>query len=87
MITDLVCYITVGEAAEGAEGYSELESEFEQAFQSLADGFFSDAAYNITEAFRFASGNPLCILIVSCLLIVLAFHLAPSIFNIFSGRR
>lgn len=86
MITDLACYIAVGEAVDGAEKFEELEDAFNQSFQSLADGFFSDAAYNITEAFRFASSNPLCILIVSCILVVLAFHLVPMIFHIFSGR-
>ena len=86
MITDLTCYISVGEAAEGAEKFEELEDAFIQSFQSLADGFFSNAAYNISEAFRFASENPLCILIVSCILAVLAFHLVPMIFHIFIRR-
>lgn len=86
MITDLAFYITVGEAVEGAEGYSDLESAFEQSFQSLADGFFFNVAYNIIEAFRFASENPLCLLIVSCLAVVVGFHLIPSILSALRGR-
>lgn len=85
-ITDMACYITVGQAAEDMQDYAELERAFEQSFQDLADGFFSGAADNIIEAIRSAADNPLCIVLVSCILVVLAFHLVPSIFHIFSGR-
>lgn len=85
-VADMVCYITVGQAAEDMRDYAELESAFEQSFDDLADGFFSGVADNIIEAIRSASDNPLCIVLVSCILVVLAFHLVPSIFRIFGGR-
>ena len=85
-ITDIACYITVGQAAEDSQNYAELERAFEQSFRDLADGFFSGVADNICSAIRSAADNPLCIVIVSCILVVLAFHLVPMLFHIFSGR-
>lgn len=84
-ITDLVSYATVGEAAEDPEKFEALEISFEQSFRDLADGFFSGVTQNISEVLDFAAGNPLCIVLVSCLLVVIAFHLIPTVFNIF-GR-
>ena len=86
-ITDIACYISVGQAAENSQDFTDLERAFNQSFKDLADGFFSGVTNNITSAFRAASDNPLCIVIVSCILVVLAFHLVPMIFRIFSGRR
>lgn len=85
-ITDIVSYITVGQAAENAQDFSELERAFDQSFKDLADGFFSGVSDNIINAIRSAADNPLCIVIVSCILVVLAFHLVPMFFRIFSGR-
>ena len=85
-ITDIACYISVGQAAENAQDYTELERAFNQSFKDLADCFFSGVTDNIVEALRSASDNPLCIVIVSCILVVLAFHLVPMFFHIFSGR-
>ena len=86
-ITDIACYISVGQAAENSQDFTELERAFNQSFKDLADGFFSGVTNNISETFRAASDNPLCIVIVSSILVVLAFHLVPMIFRIFSGRR
>ena len=85
-ITDIACYITVGQAAEDSQNFTELERAFNQSFKDLADGFFSGVSENITNAIRSAADNPLCIVIVSCILVVLAFHLVPMFFHIFSGR-
>lgn len=85
-ITDLVSYVTVGEAAEDPEKFEALEISFEQSFQDLADGFFTGVTQNISEALEFAAGNPLCVVLVSCLLVVITFHLIPAVFNVF-GRR
>lgn len=85
-ITDMACYITVGEAAEDMRSFEELEQAMYQSFNDLADGFFSNVAENITETLRLAAENPLCIAFVSCLLVVLAFHLVPSFIGIFRGR-
>ena len=82
-ITDLVSYATVGEAAEDPEKFEALETSFEQSFHDLADVFFSGVTQNISEALDFAAGNPLCIVLVSCLLVVIAFHLIPTVFNVF----
>lgn len=86
-ITDLVCFTTVGEFPEDArEEFVELEETFYQSFVDLADGFFSGVSENISESFRLAAVNPLCNVLVSCILVVLAFHLVPILFHIFSGR-
>lgn len=85
-ILDMACYITVGQAAEDPEKLADLERAFNQSFKDLADGFFSNSAKNIGAAFSFAAENPLCIALVSCLLVVAAFHLIPSILRIFGGR-
>ena len=82
-ITDLVSYATVGEAAEDPEKFEALEISFEQSFHDLADVFFSGVTQNISEALDFAAGNPLCIVLVSCLLVVIALHLIPTVFNVF----
>ena len=85
-IMDMACYITVGIPAEDMRDFSELEEAMYQSFNDLADGFFSNAAQNIIEAFKLAAENPLCVAFVSCLLVVLAFHLIPSILRIFCRR-
>lgn len=86
-ITDFVCFTAVGEFPEDArEEFIELEEAFYQSFVDLADGFFSNVTENIIESFKLADANPLCIVIVSCILVVLAFHLVPMFFRIFSGR-
>lgn len=86
-ITDIACFTTVGEFPEDArEEFVELEEAFYQSFVDLAEGFYSNVSDNISEAFRLAAVNPLCIVIVSCIFVVLAFHLVPMFFHIFSGR-
>ncbi len=86
-ITDIACFTTVGEFPEDArEEFIELEETFYQAFVDLADGFFADVTENIFEAFRLAASNPLLIVIVSCLIVVVVFHMLPSIFSVFRGR-
>ena len=82
-VMNLVSYATVGEAAEDPEKFEALEISFEQSFHDLADVFFSGVTQNISEALDFAAGNPLCIVLVSCLLVVIAFHLIPTVFNVF----
>ena len=82
-VMNLVSYATVGEAAEDPEKFEALEISFEQSFQDLADGFFTGVTQNISEALEFAAGNPLCVVLVSCLLVVIAFHLIPTVFNVF----
>lgn len=86
-ITDMLCYITVGQAAEDVRDYVELEQAFNDSFKDLADGFFTNVSKNIIEALNFGTENPLCVVLVSCVLVVLGFHLVPSILRIFSGRR
>ena len=85
-IMDIACYITVGVPAEDMQDFEDMEQAMYQSFNDLANGFFSNAAENITEALRLAAENPLCISLVSCLLVVLAFHLIPLIFRIFCRR-
>lgn len=85
-IMDMACYITVGVPAEDMQYFEQLEQAMYQSFNDLADGFFSNVSDNITEALRLGAENPLCIVFVSCLLVVLAFHLIPSVFRIFCRR-
>ena len=85
-ILDMACYITVGVPAEDMQDFEELEQAMYQSFNDLADGFYSGVADNIGEAFRLAEENPLCIVFVSCILTVLAFHLVPLFIGIFRGR-
>lgn len=85
-ITDIACYITYGQAAEDIKNYEDLERAFEQSFDDLAYDFFSNVSGNIIEALRQAAENPLCNVLVSCLLVVLAFHLVPLAFRAFSRR-
>lgn len=85
-ITDMACYITVGIPEEDMQDFEQLEETMYQSFNDLADGFFSNVAENITESLRLAAENPLCIALVSCLLVVLAFHLIPSVLSVFRRR-
>ncbi len=85
-ITDIACYITYGQAAEDIKNYEDLERAFEQSFEDLAYDFFSNVSGNIIEALRQAAENPLCNVLVSCLLVVLAFHIVPVFVGIFKGR-
>lgn len=86
-IADMACFTAVGEVPEELEEeFVNLEESFYQSMSDLADGFFTDVTANIIEAFRIGSANPLCVVFVCCLLVVLAFHLIPSIFNVFRGR-
>lgn len=87
-IAEMVCFTTVGEVPEELEEeFVNLEEAFNQLFVDLAEGFFTNVTENILEAFRLAASNPLLIVIVSCLIVVVVFHMLPSIFSVFSGRR
>lgn len=71
---------------EDLDKFAQLGHDFEDFCEGLADGFFRNVTENISLALDFGSKNPLCVVLVCCVLTVISFHLIRAIFNVFRGR-
>ena len=94
-VLGLLSYTAVGMPVEDMSEFEELEQAFYQSFDDLADGFFTGVAENIGEALKLGAENPLCVVLAgawsfvvlgSCLIVVLTFHIVPPLLRVFLDR-
>ena len=85
-VLGLLSYTAVGMPVEDMSEFEELEQAFYQSFDDLADGFFTGVAENIGEALKLGAENPLCVVLASCLIVVLTSHIVPPLLRVFLDR-